>query len=83
MRKILYILSILVLTACQAPYERTIYQATGPKVCYEYYDSFRCSTPTQTWQETIYPKNNSVMQYGGTVYLPYQPMNLSNVVYGY
>ena len=42
MKKLLIITSVLILTACQSPYERNVYQYTGPRVCYEYYDSFRC-----------------------------------------
>lgn len=79
MKKISAIICLLGLTACQAPYNRNVYQATGPRVCVEYYDSFRCSTPMRMWNETVYPKNNIQMQYGNSIYA--QP-NMSQVVYG-
>ena len=82
MKKLLLITSILTLTACQAPVNRTIHQAVGPRVCYEYYDSFVCSAPTQTWNETVYPKNEAQMHYGYSQYRPYQPMSLNRAVYG-
>lgn len=82
MKKVLLLVSILGLAACQAPYERNIYQATGPRVCYEYYDSFRCGAPQKIYHETVYPKNDVQMQYGDPVYLQYQPQSLSKAVYG-
>ncbi|MBO4622309.1 MAG: hypothetical protein J5691_00255 [Bacilli bacterium] len=82
MKKLALIAALLCLTACQAPYNHNVYQATGPRVCYEYYDSFRCSAPQQVWHETVYPKNTAQMQYGYNEYRPYRPVNLSQAVYG-
>jgi hypothetical protein len=82
MKKILCLASIIALAACQAPINRNIYQATGPRVCYEYYDSFRCVTPTRVWNRTIYPKNEAQMQYGYDGYIPYQQQSLSQAIYG-
>lgn len=82
MKKILCLASIIALAACQAPINRNVYQATGPRVCYEYYDSFRCVTPTRVWNQTIYPKNEAQMQYGYDGYIPYQQQSLSQAVYG-
>lgn len=81
MKKISLFIVLLGLTACQAPYNRNVYQAAGPRICVEYPDAFRCSAPQHVWNETVYPKNNLQMQYGGFVYVPYQP-NLSKTVYG-
>lgn len=81
MKKVLCLVSVLALAACQAPYNRNVYQATGPRVCVEYWDSFRCSAPQRIWNETVYPKNDIQMQYGNSVYVPYQP-SLSRTVYG-
>lgn len=81
MKKFILVCLILGLTACQASYTRNVYQPTGQRVCIEYYDSFRCSTPLRVWNETVYPKNNIQMQYGPSVYVPYQP-GLSRAVYG-
>ena len=47
MKKLVLIGMLFGLTACQAPYNRNVYQATGPRICVEYYDSFRCSAPQQ------------------------------------
>ena len=82
MKKIALIAILLGLTACQAPYTRNVYQATGPRVCVEYYDSFRCSAPQRVWNETVYPKNDIQMQYGNSIYVPYQEQSLSRAVYG-
>ena len=82
MKKILLLGLIGMLVACQAPVTRNVYQATGPRVCYEYYDSFRCVAPTRVWNQTIYPKNEAQMQYGWDGYIPYQPQSLSRSVYG-
>ena len=82
MKKIALIAILLGLTACQAPYNRNVYQATGPRVCTEYYDAFVCSAPQRVWNETVYPKNEYQMQYGNSVYLPYQQQSLSQAVYG-
>ena len=82
MKKVGLIALVLGLTACQAPYNRNVYQATGPRVCVEYWDSFRCSAPQRVWNETVYPKNDIQMQYGNSVYVPYQPQSLSRTVYG-
>ena len=73
---------LLGLTACQAPYNRNVYQATGPRVCTEYYDAFVCSAPQRIWNETVYPKNDIQMQYGNPKYIEYQPESLSRSVYG-
>lgn len=83
MKKAVLFVSALLLVACQAPMNRNVYRAVGPRVCYEYNDSFRCSAPTQVWNETIYPKNEIHTQYGHNTYVPYQPMSLSQAVYGY
>ena len=82
MRKALLSLVVLALAACQAPVNRNVYQATGPRVCYEYYDSFRCVAPTRIWNQTIYPKNEAQMEYGFDGYIPYQQPSLSQAVYG-
>jgi hypothetical protein len=82
MKKVFCLVSVLALTACQAPYNRNVYQATGPRVCVEYWDSFRCSAPQRIWNETIYPKNDMQMGYGPSVYVPYQPQSLNRAVYG-
>lgn len=82
MKKVVLIALVLGLTACQAPYNRNVYQATGPRVCVEYWDSFRCSAPQRVWNETVYPKNNLQMSYGPSVYVPYQGYSLSQTVYG-
>lgn len=84
MKKFLVLSSaVLVLSACQAPYNRNVYQSTGPRVCVEYSDSFRCSSPQKVWNETVYPKNNLHMGYYTPVYVPYQKtMSLSRAVYG-
>lgn len=73
---------MLGLTACQAPYNRNVYQATGPRVCIEYWDSFRCSAPQRVWNETVYPKNDYQMGIATPVYIPYQQPSLSRAVYG-
>ena len=82
MKKLALIALALGLTACQAPYNRNVYQATGPRVCVEYYDSFRCSAPQRIWNETVYPKNDMQMGWAPNVYLPYQGQSLSQTVYG-
>lgn len=82
MKKIALIAILLSLTACQAPYNRNVYQATGPRVCTEYYDAFVCSAPQRVWNETVYPKNEIQMQYGNSIYLPYQQQSLNQAVYG-
>lgn len=82
LKKILLFGLLLILAACQAPVNRNVYQATGPRVCFEYYDSFRCTTPTRVWNEVIYPKNDIQMQYGNPKYIEYQPESLSKAVYG-
>lgn len=82
MKKIVLISLISLLTACQAPYNRNVYQATGPRVCTEYYDAFVCSAPQRVWNETIYPKNNMQMGWASAVYVPYQGQSLSRSVYG-
>lgn len=82
MKKTLCLLSVLALAACQAPYNRNVYQATAPRVCVEYYDSFRCSAPQRVWNETVYPKNNYQMEYTAPVYIPYRQPSLSQAVYG-
>ena len=81
MKKVFCLVSVLALAACQAPYNRNVYQATGPRVCVEYWDSFRCSAPQRVWNETVYPKNDIQMQYGNSIYVPYQ-QSLSRTVYG-
>lgn len=82
MKKVMLISLVSFLAACQAPYTRNVYQATGPRVCVEYWDSFRCSAPQRIWNETIYPKNDIQMQYGNSIYIPYQSQSLSRTVYG-
>ena len=82
MKKIALLMLAVSLAACQAPYTRDVYQATGPRVCVEYYDSFRCSAPQRIWNETVYPKNDMQMGWAPNVYVPYQPINLSRTVYG-
>lgn len=82
MKKLVLMVLALSLAACQAPYNRNVYQATGPRVCVEYYDSFRCSAPQRIWNETVYPKNDIQMQYGNSVYIPYQGQSLSRAIYG-
>lgn len=82
MKKIVLLTALLGLTACQAPYNHNVYQATGPRVCVEYYDAFRCSAPQHVWNETVYPKNSAQMQYGNSIYVPYQEQSLSRAVYG-
>ena len=79
MKKILAFATILILAACQAPYQRNVYKYTAPKVCVEYRDAFRCSAPTQVWHETVYPKNIHQMNYEDPVYLQ---QSLSKSVYG-
>jgi len=82
MKKLALLVLAISLAACQAPYNRNVYQATGPRVCVEYWDSFRCSAPQRIWNETVYPKNDYQMGYAPSVYVPYQPQNLSRAVYG-
>lgn len=82
MKKLLLIVSMLTLAACQAPYNHNVYQATGPIVCVEYYDSFRCAAPQRVWNETVYPKNNRHMSSGPSSYVPYHGYSLSQTVYG-
>lgn len=82
MKKLALLVLVISLAACQAPYNRNVYQATGPRICVEYYDSFRCSVPQRIWNETVYPKNDMQMGYGPSVYIPYQPQSLSRSVYG-
>lgn len=82
MKKLLLILPLLSLTACQAPYTRHVYQATGPRTCVEYYNSFVCSAPQKMWVETVYPKNDPQMLYGNPAYIPYQEQSLNRAVYG-
>lgn len=82
MKKLVLIALALGLAACQAPYNRNVYQATGPRICVEYYDSFRCSVPQRVWNETVYPKNEYQMGWAPSVYVPYQQQSLSRSVYG-
>lgn len=82
MKKLVLIGILFGLAACQAPYNRNVYQATGPHVCTEYYDAFVCSAPQRVWNETVYPKNDIQMQYGNSIYVPYQEQSLSRAVYG-
>lgn len=82
MNKLALIGILFGLTACQAPYNRNVYQATGPRVCTEYYDAFVCSAPQRVWNETVYPKNNMQMRWAPSVYVPYQGQSLSQTVYG-
>jgi len=82
MKKLVLIGILFGLTACQAPYNRNVYQATGPRVCTEYYNAFVCSAPQRVWNETVYPKNEVQMQYGNSIYVPYQEQSLSRAVYG-
>lgn len=79
MKKFMF-LFIVLLAGCQTPYTQTTYQPSGAKICYEYFDSFRCVTPTNTYNVTTYPKNESYMQYG--YYHTHEQMSLSQVVYG-
>lgn len=79
MKKLLILAVAATLAACQSPYEHNVYNYTGPRVCVEHYDSFRCSAPTQVWHETVYPKNNAQMQYGEP---EYRHTSLSKTVYG-
>ena len=83
MKKLVLIGMLFGLTACQAPYNRNVYQAMGPRICVEYYDSFRCSAPQQVWNETVYPKNDAQIEMGWSpnVYIPYQGQSLSQMVY--
>ena len=83
MKKIMLIGLVSLLAACQAPYNRNVYQATGPRICVEYYDSFRCSAPQQVWNETVYPKNDAQIEMGWSpsVYVPYRGQSLSQTVY--
>lgn len=82
MKKLILISLVCILAACQAPYSRHVYQATGPRTCVEYYDSFRCSAPQKVWVETVYPKNDPQMLYGNSIYLPYQEQSLNRAIYG-
>ena len=82
MKKIVLFSLVCILAACQAPYNRNVYQATGPRVCTEYYNAFVCSAPQRVWNETVYPKNDIQMQYGNSIYVPYQEQSLSRAVYG-
>lgn len=82
MKKLLLIGVLFGLTACQAPYNRNVYQATGPRVCTEYYNAFVCSAPQRVWNETVYPKNEYQMGIAAPVYIPYQQPSLSKAVYG-
>lgn len=82
MKKLVLFGLVCVLAACQAPYERNVYQYTAPRMCFEYANSFRCGAPTQVWHETVYPKNEAQMQYGNPQYIDYQPQSLSRSVYG-
>ena len=84
MKKLVLIGMLFGLTACQAPYNRNVYQATGPRICVEYYDSFRCSAPQQVWNETVYPKNDAQIEMGWSpsIYVPYRGQSLSQTVYG-
>ena len=82
MKKLVLIGMLFGLTACQAPYNRNVYQATGPRVCTEYYDAFVCSAPQRVWNETVYPKNDMQMGWAPSVYIPYQGQSLSQTVYG-
>ena len=82
MKKLALIGMLFGLTACQAPHNRNVYQATGPRVCTEYYDAFVCSAPQRVWNETVYPKNNMQMRWAPSVYVPYQGQSLSQTVYG-
>ena len=82
MKKVVLIGLVGLLAACQAPYNRNVYQATGPRVCIEYYDSFRCSAPQRIWNETVYPKNSMQMGWAPNVYVPYHGQSLSQTVYG-
>ena len=79
MKKLLILAITSVLAACQAPYHHNVYQYTGPRICIEHYDSFRCTAPTRVWHETVYPKNNAQMMYGEP---EYRPQSLSQAVYG-
>lgn len=65
------LISVLFLAACEAPMTRTVQRGIAPRVCVEYYDSFRCTQPVSSYNETIYPKNEDVMQYGYTRYFQY------------
>lgn len=69
--KKLVLLSILLLTACEPPMTRTVQRGIAPRVCVEYYDSFRCTQPVASYNETIYPKNEDSMHYGYTKYIQY------------
>lgn len=80
MKKTMILFSLLGLTACQAPTQRFVYQGVGPRQCIEYSNSFRCSMPTQTWHETVYPKNEIHMNRGLDTIIPYK--TLSRSVYG-
>lgn len=82
MKKLALLVLAVSLAACQAPYNRNVYQATGPRVCVEYYDSFRCSVPQRVLNETVYPKNEYQMGWAPSVYVPYQQQSLSRSVYG-
>ncbi len=82
MKKVILIGLVSFLTACQTPYNRNVYQATGPRVCTEYYNAFVCSTPQRVWNETVYPKNDMQMRWASNIYVPYQRQSLSQVVYG-
>lgn len=84
MKKIMLIGLVSLLAACQAPYNRNVYQATGPRVCTEHRDAFVCSAPQKVWNETVYPKNDAQIEMGWSpnVYIPYQGQSLSQTVYG-
>ena len=82
MKKIVLFSLVCILAACQAPYNRNVYQATGPRVCTEYYNAFVCSAPQRVWNETVYPKNDMQMGWAPSVYVPYQGQSLSQIVYG-
>lgn len=81
MKKIAFVFALLGLTACEAPYTRTVIQPSSPRVCVEYADSFRCSAPQRVWSEEVYPKNMNQMRTGYTVQRPYR-QSLSHVLYG-
>lgn len=80
MKKLIAIAALIGLAGCASSYQRTVSVPTGPRVCYEYYNSFRCVSPQRIWNEEVYPKNNDYKQHYWGVF-PVQ-QNLSSAVYG-
>lgn len=80
MKKLIAVIALIGLAGCASSYERTVAVPSGQRICYEYNNSFRCITPTRTWNEEVYPKNLSQKQYYWGVYNT--QTSLSSAVYG-